>query len=142
MPQDIDKLTKYYDRTSKGCLKISSLLAFYMNTKFFYYDKTKLQLTNKLYKIATFIDEAGRYRITNNKEMIVGPLNVSMKLLERFSREEIAKFAGGLAQVKDDKPKWKGHQIIIKDTAKYFKTFQDFLFLSALLMERKHIRIV
>lgn len=129
------KVTEFYSETPMGCLKLSILLGFYMKTKFFYYNQNKLMLMKKLYKIALKIDEARSFRLTQSQEVIVGPIIISMKLLENFSCDDILKLADGLAFVKDD-DQLSSHFKDIKDISKFFKTYPDFL--TSLMMEMKY----
>lgn len=131
------KVTKYYAKTSIGCLRLSILLGFYMNTKFFYYNQTKLLLINELYNVVKQIDETRSFRLTNSQEVILGPLQISMKLLENFSRDDIVKLAGGLSCVKND-DQLSSHISNIKDISKFFKSFPDFL--TALMTEQRNNR--
>ena len=127
------RLIKFYSKTSKGSLRMSVLLGFYMNTKFFFYNCDKLLMIQQLNEIAIQCNEMRNFRLTSDREVILGPLTISMKLLERFSVKQIVKLAGGLVNLVQSTTLND-----IKDGSRFFHDFDDFMI--PMLMELNHVQ--
>lgn len=125
------KTVKFFAKTTSGCLKLSILLGFNMRTKFFYYNKEKLELIKALYDVAIKIDGGKTFRLTNHKEIVVGPLVIEMNLLEDFSCEDIVTLVGSFDGSKLS-------SLVILDFTRYFKNYSAFL--RCMLAEHKKTR--
>lgn len=130
--KDIMTLMGNFWQTSTGCLKISILLGFYMRTKFTFFNRSKLELINEIYKIAEAMNETRLFRITDFREIIIGPLTIPLDLMDQFTNDDIIKLLGGLKEIQKH-----SHQSI-HDMKRFFKKSKDFL--TTLLMEQKIIK--
>lgn len=128
---------KYYSKSPLGQLRASILLGYYMKTKFFFYDETKLQLIKELFDVAKLINETKNFRLTNDREIMIGAISISMNLLDKFTCDEIVSLIKGLTRVSlgngSKFPAWDR----AKEASKFFKSQQAFL--TAMLTEQKYL---
>ncbi|CRK88378.1 CLUMA_CG002155, isoform A [Clunio marinus] len=126
--QDIVKLIKFYKKSSVGCLKVSILLGFFMNTNFFFYNASKLQFIAELFNISKLINDDINFRITNNKEIVIGSLLIPLDLLNEVDCDELVKLTSSLIKLhSDDEDGDQKHFHILKNISKFFENNKEFL---------------
>lgn len=108
-----------------------------MKIKFFFFDETKLQLIKEIFDVAKLINETKNFRLTNDREIMIGALSISMRLLDKFTCDDIVSLIKGLTRISQGNnsklPVWD----VVKEASKFFKSQQACL--TAMITEQKYL---